>query len=92
MKSLRQITNIRSLIRVALLAFAVIWNLPKANADFTFTSGHLYSTFHELGSTTDIIEYSETGTILGSLTVPSLVEGDELRGIAFGPRWISLHC
>jgi len=85
MKSLRQITNIRPLIRVALLVFAVIWNLPKANADFTFTPGHLYSTFDELGSTTDIIEYSETGTMLGSLSVPSLVEGDELRGIAFGP-------
>jgi hypothetical protein len=46
-----------------------MWNLPKANADFTFTPGHLYSTFDELGSATDIIEYSETGTVVGSLTL-----------------------
>jgi hypothetical protein len=63
----------------------VIWNLPNANAGFTFTPGHLYSTFDEIGNTRDIIEYSETGTVLGSLTVPSLIEGDELRGIVFGP-------
>jgi hypothetical protein len=49
MRRLRQITNIRRLIRVALLAFAVMWNLPDANADFTFTPGHIYSTFDELG-------------------------------------------
>jgi hypothetical protein len=85
MKSLRQITNIRRFIRIALLGFAVMWNLPKANADFTFTPGHLYSTFDELGSATDIIEYSETGTVVGSLTPPSLIQGDVLRGIAFGP-------
>jgi hypothetical protein len=85
MKSLRQIANICRPVRIALLAFAVMWNLPRANADITFTPGHLYSTFDELGSTTDIIEYGETGMVLGSLTVPSLVEGDELRGIAFGP-------
>ena len=84
MKPFRQITNIRRLIRVALLAFTVIWILPNANADFTFTPGHIYSTFREIGNTQDIIEYSETGTVLGSLTPPSLIEGDELHGIAFG--------
>src|SRR6266487_1800966 len=84
MNPFRQITNIRRLIRVALLAFTVIWILPNANADFTFTPGHIYSTFREIGNTQDIIEYSETGTVLGSLTPPSLIEGDELHGIAFG--------
>jgi hypothetical protein len=84
MKPFRQITNIRRLIRVALLAFTVIWILPNANADFTFLPGHIYSTFREIGNTQDIIEYSETGTVLGSLTPPSLIEGDELHGIAFG--------
>ena len=85
MKLLREITNIRRFIRIALIGFTVMWNLPKANADFTFTPGHLYSTFDELGSATDIIEYSETGTVVGSLTPPSLIQGDVLRGIAFGP-------
>ena len=35
--------------------------------------------------TRDIIEYSETGTVVGSLMVPSLIEDDELHGIVFGP-------
>jgi len=84
MQPRRQIINIRRLIRVTLLALAVMCNLPSGEAGITFTPGHIYSTFDELGSTTDIIEYSETGTVLDSLTVPSLIEGDELHGIAFG--------
>jgi hypothetical protein len=61
-----------------------MYNLPKANADFTFTPGHLYGTFYDRNGR-DIIEYSETGAVLGSLIVPSLIPGDELRGIVFGP-------
>src|SRR5215469_1370684 len=79
MRLVQQITNIRRLICVALLGFAVVWNLSNANG-FTFTPGHLYGT----GYTPDIIEYSETGAVLGSLTVPSLVAEDELLGIVFG--------
>lgn len=79
-----QILKIRRLIGIALLAFAVMWNLHSASAGLTFTPGHFYSTFDELGNAQDIIEYSETGTVLGSITPPSLIEGDELRGIAFG--------
>ncbi len=81
---LRKITNIRRLTCVALLAFAVTWSLPNANAGFTFTPGHIYSTW-TFGNTTNVIEYSVDGTFLGSLTIPSLVQDDELRGIAFGP-------
>jgi hypothetical protein len=96
MKPLRQITNIRRLIRLALLGFAMMWNLPDVNADITFTPGHLYSTYDEVGSTTNIYEYSETGMFLASLTPPSLIEGDELRGIAFGPDGflyaVKAHC
>jgi hypothetical protein len=85
MRPLRQITAVRRLGRIALLVFAVTWSLPNAEAGFTFTPGHIYSAYEEFGSTRDIFEYSETGTFLGSLIVPSLVDGDELRGIAFGP-------
>src|SRR5258708_30359386 len=84
MRLLLQITAIRRFVQIALLAFAVMCNLPHANAGFTFTPGHIYSTFSNIGSR-DIFEYSETGTFLGSLTPPSLVKDDELRGIAFGP-------
>jgi hypothetical protein len=84
MMPLRKITKIRRLTCVALLAFAVTWSLPNANAGFTFTPGHIYSTW-TFGNTTNVIEYSVDGTFLGSLTIPSLVQDDELRGIAFGP-------
>ena len=79
MRLVPKIANIRRLIRVALLGFAVVWNLSNASG-FTFTPGHLYGT----GNTRDIIEYSETGAVLGSLTVPSLITEDELLGIVFG--------
>src|SRR5439155_13024365 len=84
MKLLRQFTNIPQLARIAMLVLAVACNLSNANADFTFTPGHIYTTYDEVGNTRDILEYSETGTVLGSLTIPSLIEGDELHGIAFG--------
>ena len=78
-----QIANIQLLIRVVLLAFAAMWTL-SANAGFTFTPRHLYSASNGSGSA-DIYEYSETGTFLSSITPQSLIPGDELRGIAFGP-------
>lgn len=84
MNRFRQIPDIRPFNCVILLALAAIWSLPNANADFTFTPGHIYSTYDEVGNTQDIIEYTETGTFLASITPPSLIKGDELRGIAFG--------
>ena len=60
---LRQITNIRRLIGVALFGFAVMWNLPNANAGFTFTLGLLLQPW-TLGNTTNVIEYSADGTFL----------------------------
>jgi hypothetical protein len=82
MSLLPQIANIRRLTRVILLAFALVWNISNAVAGFTFTPGHIYSTW-TLGNTTSVIEYSADGTFLGSLTIPSLLQNDELRGIAF---------
>ena len=56
--------------------------------------GHLYSTYN--GSEPNIYEYNETGTFLASLTPASLIAGDELRGIAFGPGGflyaVKMHC
>jgi hypothetical protein len=80
---IRRTAKIRGLIRAVLLAFPVIWTLA-ANAGLTFTPGRLYSASNGSGSA-DIYEYSETGTFLSSITPQSLVPGDELRGIAFGP-------
>jgi hypothetical protein len=79
----RQIANIGRLIRVALLFFAAMWNLSTADG-FTFTPGHFYSASNGVGSQ-DIYEYDETGTFLSSMIPRSLIPGDELRGIAFGP-------
>jgi hypothetical protein len=84
MNRFKLIANIRAFIRLILFALVAIWSLSNANADFSFIPGHLYSTYDELGNTQDIIEYSETGTFLASITPPSLIKGDELRGIAFG--------
>jgi len=50
----------------------------------TFTPGHFYSSSNGTGSQ-DIYEYDETGTFLSSMIPRSLMAGDELRGIAFGP-------
>ena len=56
--------------------------------------GNLYSTYN--GSEPNIYEYNETGTFLASLTPASLIAGDELRGIAFGPGGflyaVKMHC
>jgi hypothetical protein len=84
MRPLGRLTAIRRFVQIALLAFAVLCNLPNANAGFTFTPSHIYSTW-TFGNTTNLIEYSADGTVLGSITIPSLVQDDELRGIAFGP-------
>src|SRR5689334_4502091 len=50
---------------------------------FEFYSRHFYST-SSVGGFRDIYECSETGTVLSSIIPPSLVQGDELRGIASG--------
>jgi hypothetical protein len=84
MRPLLRIAAIGRFVQIAFFAFAMMCNLQNANAGFTFTPGDLYSTYYELGNTHNIIEYTETGTFLASLTVPSLVEGDELHGIVFG--------
>src|SRR6266496_4655827 len=56
--------------------------------------GHLNSTYN--GSEPNIYGYNETGTFLVSLTPASLIAGDELRGIAFGPGGflyaVKVHC
>jgi hypothetical protein len=70
-------------VQIPCLAFAALCNLPNANAGFSFTPSHIYST-STFGNTTNVMEYTADGTFLGSLTIPSLVQGDELRGIAFG--------
>jgi len=84
MRHLGPLKTLRGFLQIACLLCAALCNLPNANAGFTFTPGHLYSTFDEIGNTRDIYEYSETGTFLISLTVPSLLQGDELHGIVFG--------
>jgi len=96
MRPLGRLDTLRRSVQVACLICAALCNLPNANAGFTFTPGYLYSTYNDLGSTTNIYEYSETGAYLTSLTPPSLVQGDELRGIAFGPDGflyaVKVHC
>src|SRR5262249_37987343 len=62
MKQPRQIANVLRLVRVALLFFAVTWNLSSADG-FTFTPRHLYNASNGVGSQ-DIYEYTETGTFL----------------------------
>ena len=71
-------------VRIGYLAFAALCNLSNANAGLSFTPGHIYSTW-SFGNTTDVVEYSANGSFLGSVTIPSLLPDDELRGIAFGP-------
>ena len=83
MTSLPQIANIRRLARVLLLGLAIMWNVPDASAGLSFTPGHIYSTW-TFGNTTNVMEYTADGTFLDSLTIPSLLKNDELRGIAFG--------
>jgi hypothetical protein len=84
MKHLGPLQTLRRFLQIACLAGAALCNLPNANAGFSFTPGDIYSTW-TFGNTTNVIEYSVDGTFLNSLTIPSLLKDDELRGIAFGP-------
>jgi hypothetical protein len=84
MKHLGPLKTLRRFFQIACLLCAALCNLPSANAGFSFTPGHIYSTSTS-GNTTNVIEYSADGTFLDSLTIPSLLKDDELRGIAFGP-------
>ena len=74
-----------------MLWFAIMYVFDATDAAITFTPGHIYSTytFNENGGDPgfrNIIEYDATGTVLGSLVIPSLIPGgDELNGLAFGP-------
>jgi hypothetical protein len=83
--------NTRRGIRLILIAAAALWSVHPADAVITFTQGHIYSTnthssIYGDEARRNVIEYSATGTVLGSLTIPWLIEGEEeLRGIAFGP-------
>jgi Kelch motif len=84
MTPLGRLNRLCRFVQVACLVFAALCKLPNANAGFSFTPGHFYSASNGVGSQ-DIYEYSETGTFLSSMTPRSLIPGDELRGIAFGP-------
>ena len=69
-----------------LLALAAMCIPLGASAAITFTPGHIYGTWdYTVTGPRIIMEYTETGTYLGSGTVPSLGQHDELHGIAFGP-------
>ena len=80
---MKQIGRLKS-IQIAFLICALVWSPSDANAGLSFTPGHIYSTSTS-GSKTNVFEYTAEGTFLDSLTVPSLAQDDELRGIAFGP-------
>jgi len=84
MRSLVRLKSLRRFVQFAFLLCVGFSNLPKANAGISFTPGHIYST-STFGNTTNVMEYTAEGTFLDSLTIPSLLENDELRGIAFGP-------
>jgi FG-GAP-like repeat len=84
MSVLRHLTDMHRFVQITCFAFALVWNVPNADAGITFTPGHIYST-STFGNTTNVMEYSAGGAFLGSLTIPSLLQDDELRGIAFGP-------
>jgi hypothetical protein len=80
---MKQIEQLK-IIQIAFLICALVWSPSDANAGLSFTPGHIYSTW-TFGNTTNVFEYTAEGTFLDSLTVPSLLQDDELRGIAFGP-------
>jgi hypothetical protein len=84
MRPLGRLKTLRRFVQVACLVSAALCNLPNARAGFSFTPGYIYSTW-TFGNTTNVVEYSADGTFLDSLTIPSLLQDDELRGIAFGP-------
>jgi hypothetical protein len=83
-KPLRRLKIIGRSVQIAFLICAAACNLSNANAGLSFTPGHIYSTSTS-GDTTNVMEYTADGTFLDSLTIPSLLQDDELRGIAFGP-------
>ena len=84
MTPLGRLKTLCRFVQIACLAFAALCNPPIANAGLSFTPSHIYSTW-SFGNTTNIVEYSADGSFLESLTIPSLLQDDELRGIAFGP-------
>jgi len=84
MTRLRRLKILCRFVQIACLTFAALCDLRDANAGLSFTPGHIYSTW-TFGNTTNVNEYSADGTFLDSLTIPSLLKNDELRGIAFGP-------
>jgi hypothetical protein len=84
MNLLRPLKSLRRFVQIACFVCAAVCNSPSANAGFSFIPGHIYSTW-AFGNTSNVFEYSADGTFLDSLTVPSLLQNDELRGIAFGP-------
>lgn len=84
MGPLEQLKTLRRFLQIACLLCAALCNLPNANAGFSFTPGHIYSTW-TFGNTTNVTECTADGAFLDSRTVPSLLKNDELRGIAFGP-------
>jgi len=87
----REAANAGQIIRLVVLWFAIMYVFDATDAAITFTPGHIYSTYtsNENGGDPgfrNIIEYDATGTVLGSLVIPSLIPGgDELNGLAFGP-------
>src|SRR5262245_49549925 len=83
-RPLGRLRTLRRFVQIVCLVCAAACNLPNANAGFSFTLGHIYSTY-TYNNTTNVIEYSADGAFLDSLTISSLVQNDELRGIAFGP-------
>jgi hypothetical protein len=84
MPPLGRLKTLCRFVQFTCLVFAALCNLPNANAGFSFTPRHFYSASNGVGSQ-DIYEYDETGNFLSSMTPQSLIPGDELRGIAFGP-------
>jgi hypothetical protein len=67
----------------ALLTLAlVLAGSSLASAGFTFKPGHIYTTNYYSRT---INQHDTAGRLVASLALPSSIEADELRGIAFGP-------
>jgi hypothetical protein len=66
-------------MRLLFFATLVAALSSATHAAINFAPGHYYTS-----SGRDIVEYSGTGTVLGTLTIPA-ASADELRGLAFGP-------
>src|SRR5262249_24535943 len=81
-----QLKSNRRIIGLMLLGLAAMCSLSGANAAITFTPGHIYGASDwTVPGPRIIMEYTENGMYLGSGTVPSLDQGEEIYGIAFGP-------